>query len=390
MRILIHMGDPFTDNGPNSKRMATFADAFVKNGHCVTVLTPKCEGSVSDEKIRVIQCSMFCSQNKSSLGRMVAQLSYGLFSLFSSFKAGKVDVVITTTPPALISPAGWLIAKAKKSALVYDVRDIWPDVALEMGSFKKGSIYDKWFSRVRDFMLRKSDLVTAVSPGKVKKLSDYPHKSDVIYITNGFDKRFLDNVDDKDVISKYRLTSSFTCVYVGKLGLAQGLSSLLKLASKAKAESLSARFLLFGAGVEEAALREQVEEMKLDNVEFCGIIPNAQVYTILKNADMCYVPLVNGNLTDSVPTKLYEALGCGCPVLLSARGDSVDILSESELGYSASPNDSEALWDAFMKIYSKKDWTIEKEKAYKYMTTKYSRQAAAEKMSDELARRFDN
>lgn len=77
-------------------------------------------------------------------------------------------MVITTTPPALISPFGWLIAKFKHAKLVYDVRDIWPDVAWEMGSFDRRSMYSRIFEFVRNFMLKHSDMITAVSDGKVE------------------------------------------------------------------------------------------------------------------------------------------------------------------------------------------------------------------------------
>ena len=76
-------------------------------------------------------------------------------------------MIITTSPPPLVSIPGWIIAKCKGAKLVYDVRDIWPDVALEMGSFAEGSIYCKVFRAITRFMYKHSDWVTTVSPGKL-------------------------------------------------------------------------------------------------------------------------------------------------------------------------------------------------------------------------------
>jgi glycosyltransferase involved in cell wall biosynthesis len=382
------MGDSYFDNCPNAKRMNSFAEAFLNAHHQVSVIAPREKAKQKVKNIKYLPCPMLAQNKKSGIMRLISQLSFAICSLFVSLKAGKADVVITTTPPALISPAGWLISKFKRAFLIYDVRDIWPDVALEMGSFQKGSIYERLFRFVRDFMLKRADLVTAVSLGKVKKLSNYKYKSDVIFITNGFDKGFLKNEIDYNVVNQYNLADKFSCVYVGKIGLAQNLKQLLDIAELAQKENFDVQFLLFGTGVEEKQLKNIVAEKKINNVIFCGKIPNSQVYTILKKANMCFVPLVNKNLTDSIPTKLYEALGVGCPVLLSACGDSADILNKTGLGIAVTPNDTLALWKAFCEMYKKGDWSENREKAMTMMNTVFSRQNAAEILEKEITKRI--
>lgn len=392
LKIIIHMGTSFPgestqfiDNVPNSKRMWSFMRAFTDAGHSVRILAPgsKKERRNPVEGAELIPYHMLASKG-GKFSRLFSQISLAADSLFASFKAGKADVVISTSPPALISPSGWLIAKLKRAKLVYDVRDIWPDVALQMNSFQKGSIYDKLFTFVRNFMLKRADLITAVSPGKVKKLSGYPHKADVVLISNGFDREFLDHVEDEAVIEKYQLNPETDCIYVGKLGLAQGLGQLMKMALRAQTEGLSLRFLLFGTGVENELLHQYVEENQLKNVFFCGGVPHQVIYTVLKNARMSFVPLVNENLTDSVPTKLYEALGVGCPVLLAACGDSVDVLNQSKLGIAVKPNDDEALWEALCALYHREYTDEERSYASNLVTENYSRRSSAEKMVNEV------
>lgn len=388
MKILIYMGDSFFDNGPNSKRMNSFVKAFTKAGHKVVIIAPREKAKLNIEGAKYLPCLMLVKEKKSGIMRLISQVSFAFNSIFVSFRAGKIDAVISTSPPALIPPAGWLIAKMKRAFLVYDVRDIWPDVALEMGSFKEGSIYERLFRFVRNFMLKRADLVTAVSPGKVEKLSNYKHKSDVILIPNGFDTSFLNNEIDEDIINEYSLTKKFSCVYVGKLGLAQGLKQLLDVAERTQNENIDVQFLLFGSGVEENLLKSIALEKKLENVVFCGKISNSKIFTVLKNSDMCFVSLVNKNLTDSIPTKLYEALGVGCPVLLSACGDSAEILNQTGLGIAVTPNDSEALWEAFCEIYQKHDWGDNREKAIAMMSNTFSRKVASEKLECELSNRI--
>ena len=382
MRILIHMGDAYPNESPCAKRMRTFYEALVTAGHEVRVLAPD-NHAISEKDVIGIKAVPLSS--KSSLNRLMNQMTIGLNSLKASKKFKNVDIVITTSPPALISVFGWIIAKRNHAKLVYDVRDIWPDVAWEMGSFKKTSLYSRIFEWNRNFMLMHSDLVLAVSRGKVQKLRGYCSKADVIYITNGLDEKFLDNAENPDVIKKYNLDKIYTCVYIGNIGLAQGLMQLLQIAKKAK--NMPVQFILFGSGVEESLLKQYVKENKLDKVIFPGRLPNDDMLTVLRHSGMSFVSLVNDNLKDSVPTKMFEALGAGCPVLLAASGEAAEILEESRLGIAVRPNDEEALWRGFLSIYQNKD-SYDKEYAKRVILEKYSRQKAAIEMIEEITKRF--
>ena len=376
MNIILHMGDPYPNESPAAKRIRAFYDVLTRQGHHVTVMAPKYGGEqpIPD----VVYCPTVEMKKKTTLMRMVNQMSFAVSSVFCSGKAGKADVVLTTSPPVLISQAGWLIARMKGAKLVYDVRDIWPDVALEMGSFSEGSFFAKIFSWIRDFMLKHSDLVTAVSPGKVWKLKDYAPDALVAFVTNGLDERFLDNEYHAETAEKYGLTQGFNCVYIGNLGWAQGLTQLMHLAERAKEQGMNARFVLFGSGVEEDSLKQYAADHGLDNVIFAGRLPNAQMYTVLKAAQLSFVSLVNENLKDSVPTKMFEALGVGCPVLLAAVGDAADILAETGLGLAVPPNRDGELWDAFVQMYNGMDGFLAKrDHARSVILEKYSRQKAA-------------
>jgi len=384
MNLLIQMGDSYPNESPAAKRMRAFSDVLRSRGHQVTVLAPNSPGEKTSAD-NVLYCPTITLKKKTTLMRMLNQLSFACSSLFVSRKAGQADVVLTTSPPALIGISGWLIAKAKGAKLVYDVRDIWPDVAWEMGSFGPESLYSRIFVFIRDFMLKHADLITAVSPGKVAKLKAYHPNADVAFITNGLDEAFLQNQIDPRIRRKYHMEHGFHCVYIGNLGWAQGLTQLLFLAEKAQEASLDVCFHLFGSGVEEASLKEYVSSHNLTNVLFPGRLPNSQMYTILKSAQMSFVSLVNENLRDSVPTKMFEALGVGCPVLLAAAGDAAQILEESKLGIAVMPNDKEALWKAFTDLYHNRDTYLqEREHAQRLILRKYSRQNAALALEQEL------
>ncbi len=390
MKILLHMGDYYQGDSPNGTRMRTFYEAFSDCGHQVRIMAPADRNEKERNSREVCYCrTVALKKGKSNWNRLMNQIVFGFTSLFRSARVGKMDVVLTTSPPALISPFGWMIAKLKRAKLVYDVRDIWPDVAWEMGSFGRDSAYSRLFVFVRNFMLKHADLITAVSKGKVQKLQNYKPKADVIYITNGLDEHFLENKEKPELVYAYHLDEVFTCVYVGNLGLAQGLMQLMYVAENAKKNDMQVQFLLFGSGAEEDALKQYASEHELGNVYFPGRIPNEDVFTVLKHSSMCFVSLVNEKLTDSIPTKMYEALGAGCPVLLAAAGEAVSLLEECGLGIAASPNDKESLWGAFLGMYENMSELLDhKEQAQKIILEKYSRQKAARQLEKELTNRF--
>lgn len=384
-RILIHMGDPYLVDNPCTKRVRAFKDALKKQGFEVVIMAPYVQGIKKEPEITY--CRTIPLKKKNIFYRLMNSVGFAISSIYELRKTGKIDIVITTTPPALVSMAGWVIAKAKHAKLVYDVRDIWPDIALEMNEFTERSIYYRVFKFIRDFMLKHADLITAVSDGKVNKLKEYaPHK-DIVKIPNGFDVYFLQNRVNSDLYGKITAKNNFVCVYTGNLGLAQGLKQLLYIAGKAKENELNASFRLYGKGAEEQELKEYVRAHQLDNVFFGGKLSNRDIYTVLKAANVSFVPLVNENLKDSIPTKIYEALGVGCPVLLAAEGDAASVLKEAKLGITVRPNQPEELWSAFLALYNNKgqmeDW---KSHAVELMRDKYSIQYSAWVLVRELKR----
>ena len=162
------------EGGPCTKRVDSFARYLSKKGYNVIIITSshnrKTE-SINNREYKVIYSYSIKEYKKSSIHRFLNNVIFGLTSFLKSiFIKDKIDVVITTSPPPLINIFGYAIAKIKKTKLIYDVRDIWPDVALEMGSFKENSIYCKIFSFIAKFMYKHSDIITTVTPGKVEKI----------------------------------------------------------------------------------------------------------------------------------------------------------------------------------------------------------------------------
>ena len=381
--------------------MQVFADTFILEGDEVTVVTSsanKANGEIdrTKHKEKIIYSPAIRMKKKTTVMRMLNNISFGITSIFFAISAGDVDVVITTSPPPLVSISGWIIAKYKGAKLVYDVRDIWPDVALEMGSFAEDSFFCKVFEAIADFMYKHADIVTTVSPRKVEKIkrhiaaygadkAGFEHIDKVWLIGNGFDENAAKSELDLDIIDKYGLDIKPTCVYIGNIGLAQGLGALLDVAAKTKHKDI--QFLCFGMGAEREILEKRANDEGLKNVKFCDVIEHSKVFSILSKAKLSFISLKSNKMRDSVPTKVYEALGIGCPVLLVAEGDSSDIVDESGFGIHISPDESDKLVEAFDDMIDRySELGTHREGAIRLMHEKYSRQRIAKEFNKKLHR----
>ena len=389
MKIVFHTHEfNLNEGGPCTKRIDSLASYLSNEGYDVVILTgkhnKKNELKNIDRNYKILYSPIIALGKKKTIYRLIEHVSLAFFSFFVGLlKLGKIDYLITTSPPPLISFTGFFLAKIKKAKLVYDVRDIWPDVAIEMGSFSEGSLYYKVFKYIANFMYKHSDYITTVSPGKVEKIKGYVFdKTKVKYISNGLDDNFVNFDIDLETVKKFNLDKKDTVVYIGNVGLAQNLDALVDLANDYN-DKKNIQFLIFGDGAYKEKIKNKINELNLSNIKLAGKIEYRKVYTVLKYSKISFISLKNDNMTDSVPTKIFDALGAGCPVLLLAKGDSCDIIDEVDFGEHTS--DVNELGDKLDILLQKYDYyDSKKEKVINYIKKKYSRSVMAKKFEREV------
>ncbi|WP_206214550.1 glycosyltransferase [Adlercreutzia sp. ZJ242] len=391
LRMLLMCEHFHPDADACAKRMAAMVDGLRSRGHDVQVLASETSLSEAGDSRKapeyVHYFPTYEMKSKTVVNRLLNNLSEAVGATAAAKKLGRFDVVVVTSPPLMMSASGISVARRAGARLVFDVRDIWPDVAYEMGSFSEKSIFGRVFSALAKRAYKEAALVTTVSRGKFDKLRKQLPPSDaakVRLVPNGLDASFLEQRERGDMVEELRLLEDPPVVYVGNLGLAQGLSTLLEIA-KSRPKT---RFLLFGSGAEEKLLAEAIARGNLSNATLCGRTDARGAFTLLRHARFAYVPLKSSNMTDSVPTKLFEALGCSCPVLLAAQGDSAEILRNSGLGISVPPEDHEGLLRAFDDMLERKWTAAERKLARDYILANHTRQLSAQVMCSILDEEF--
>jgi glycosyltransferase involved in cell wall biosynthesis len=305
--------------------------------------------------------------------------------IMRKFKMQILDSFFLCTSPELIPCKNGITSKKYGAKFILDVRDIWPEVLFEMGAIKEISLIYKFFKINANILYKKSDLLISVSEKKCEYLSKVTDKK-VYWVGNGFDPDDLLMKSDVSVLQHIPLENKKVISYVGNVGKAQGILFLVKAFELISSSDIV--LLIGGKGSDLPFIKKYVFMNKVNNVYFLGPIPKAQAKAVLQASDLCYIPLLNDDMQNSVPTKLFDSLAFGTPVLLASSGESADILNESGFGLNISVIDSkkpEILSKHLLNfILNINDYSKNKQKAYDLILTKYNRKKYNEFLVDIL------
>ena len=355
--------------GAAATRIAGLARNLKSFGHEVTVLTgfPNYPSGEIGKKYRYkfFSCSseidgvnikrvwVFASPKRKFYTRLINYFSL-IFTatLFELFDKSKYDVVFTTSPPLFLGIAGYLISKIKKAVFVFDIRDLWPKFGVDSGNLAKNTIYVRLAERLEDFLYKKAEVITVTTNGKYEYLNEVKGiaGTKIKVLPNGVDKEFLDLKTDNDIKTKFFNNGTFTVLYAGLIGIAQGVDVIVKAANILK-EKRDIKFYIVGEGVEKCPIQELAKELGLESIFFVKNLPKEKIATFLRNADLTIIPLKKASFTESVPSKLLESLAFKCPVILSASGESTTIVEQANGGIITSPGNEEELAVAILKLY---------------------------------------
>lgn len=354
--------------GAPQNRIFEFAKQLKKMGHDITVLTampnyPKREvfegykGKVSFKEeldgIKVVRTWIYVSKKTGFMPRLMNYLSFTLSSvLFGAPKIEKQDVVITESPPLFLGYSGYLISKRKRAKFVFNVSDLWPESAVKLGVLHN-KILIKMSTWLEEFCYRKADLVTGQTKGIVKNIVDRGFdRNKVQLITNGVDCDFFKPENrSEDVRHKFNIDNKFAVCYAGIHGIAQGLEMIIKTANELK-EYKDISFVFVGEGPEKEKLVWMAKELGLDNVQFFPMQPKSNMPGIVASMDAAIIPVKKLDLfKGALPSKMFETLASGVPIILSVEGEAEALIKEADAGICVEPENYLEVRDAVLKLY---------------------------------------
>jgi glycosyltransferase involved in cell wall biosynthesis len=348
-----------------ANRVAAMARAFAAAGNDVRVYTgmPSFPDGVipapyrgrrhvveQDGAVTVERVWTYASRTSLSGNRLANWLSVA-FGATQRLVASRTrfDAIVVSSPPITLALPALLGAFAHRAPLVVDVRDVWPEIAVSMGSWRAKSWLARLVGRIADVLYARAALVTCVTEtAREQIVARGVDPAKVVVAPNGFDP-----VEPAAVAPAPPQPGVRDVVYVGNMGLATGLDVVIDAAARLRADG-TIRFVLIGGGADAGRLRARAAAEKLSNVVFTGPLQRADALRALADAAATVVPLL-ATITDSLPTKLFDAMLVGTPIVLSAAGEAQRLVERADVGIAVTPGDSDALAAGLRRVLGDAD-----------------------------------
>ncbi len=338
--------------------------------------------------IRIIRVWSYITANEGFIKRVLDYQSYMLAASLASLFVRRVDVVVATSPQFFTAVAGWAVGALKRVPFVFELRDIWPESIKAVGAMQSSTAI-RWLEKLELFLYRRAARIVSVTHAFRDTLARRgidAQKIDVV--TNGVDiARFTPRPKDEALTRELGLRGCFVAGYIGTHGMAHALETLLDAAEQLqqRADAPAIRLLLLGDGARKADLKADAARRGLRNVVFVDSVPKEQVARYWSLLDVAVIHLRRTELfTTVIPSKLFECMGMGIPVLHGVAGESAGIVQAEGAGIVFEPENAGQLVDGLLRLQSDSALHQRLSAAALAAASRYDRRALAMKMLDIL------
>ena len=237
---------------------------------------------------------------------------------------------------------------------VFELRDMWPESIKAVGAMKDSAVI-RVLERIEIFLYRKAArIVTVTHAFKDTLMRRGIDGQKIEVVTNGVDlSYFSPQAKDAQLLAQHGLDGKFVAGYIGTHGMAHALETLLDAAQTLQqtpgAENI--RLLFLGDGARKAELASQAQARGLGNVMFLDAVPKDQVKRYWSILDVAVIHLRKTELfTTVIPSKLFECMGMGLPVLHGVAGESADIVVREKVGEVFESENAQQLVEGLLRM----------------------------------------
>ena len=302
--------------------------------------------------IRVIRSWMYLTPNQGFLHRTIAYLLFAATAVLASFRAERADVVIATSPQFFVGVAGATVARLRRRPFVLEIRDLWPDSIIQLGEMKRGLLV-RLLEKIETALYRSATGIVVNTEAFIDHIAARGvDRSRIELVYNGIDPRlFQPRPRDDTLLRKHGLEEKFLVAYIGTLGLAHGLMTLIDAAERLR-DRPDIHFVLIGDGAARRGLAEAIERRRLDNVSLMGLRPRSEIPGWISSMDALVVMLRDLEIfTTVIPSKIFEFLAQERPVVVSApKGEIRRLVESAKAGLCIDAERPEPLIEAILEI----------------------------------------
>ncbi|CAO5238819.1 glycosyltransferase family 4 protein [Frankia sp. AgKG'84/4] len=352
--------------GAPQARLSETARAWAADGLDVTVLTgmpnhptgvipPAYRGALRrterTDGYRVLRTWLYATPNEGVVRKTLSHLSFMVTSVaLGGWRTGPTDVIVVSSPTFFPLGSAWLLARVRRARLVVEVRDLWPAIFEQLGVLTNRRVL-AILERLELAAYRAADTVVTVTEGFREDIVRRGIPAAKVHvIRNGVDlDRFRPAAAPPGLRARLGAgDGDLLVLYIGAHGISHGLTSVADAA--ARLDGTPVRFAFVGEGAEKRRLAEHVRALGLTNTVLHDGVPRDRVAGLVAAADLCVVPLRDVPMFDTfIPSKMFELLAAGRPVLGAVRGEAADILTAAGQVVVA-PQDPEAMAAAITRL----------------------------------------
>src|SRR5262245_22492495 len=289
-----------------------------------------------DTGVRVVRSAVYPAPNRGFGKRIANHFSFASSALASARVSGSADAVIVETPPLLLAGAAIPYARAKRAALIVNVSDMWPDSAVALGTLRRPRMVAA-ARRLEHACYRASAAIVCPTRGIETAVSGLDQARGKVH-------RIPPSVDPELFpVAPVRRNGTFRVLYAGTVGMSQGVGTLMD-AAQLLGDGPDVEIVIAGDGAEGPELRRRLAGSGLDNVRMLGRVPHERIPELYAEADAAVVLLRDKPLFEgALPTKMFEAMSAGRPLVLSAAGEAATLVQEASCGVVVPPERPGAL-----------------------------------------------
>ena len=361
--LLIHQAFVSPDDAGGTRHYE-LARRFVDGGHQFSIVASdlsylsgkKCAAGdrVQDfDGIKVQRAWTYSALHRSFVWRVVSFLSFMVSSVWTALKVKKVDLVIGTSPPIFQAVSAWVISVVKWCPFLLEIRDLWPEFAVDMGVLKNPVLI--WLARrLERFLYARANHLLVNSPAYRDYLIDLGiPAAKISFIANGVDPdMFQIESSTGGLRTEYQLQDKFIITYAGAMGMANNLEVVLDAASRL-GDVPDVHFLMVGDGKDRRMLEELAGQMNLKNMTFTGSRPKSQMPEILAESNVCLAVLRDIPMfRTTYPNKVFDYMAASRPVVLAIDGVIRQVVEAARGGIPVPPGNPQAMADAVRTLYS--------------------------------------
>jgi glycosyltransferase involved in cell wall biosynthesis len=358
--------------GAPAARVSELAHHWVNAGHDVTVLTgfpnhpdgvlrpeyrkPFLKGVHRERShgVKVVRTWLLPFPNRKTHERALNYSSFCTSAAITGSFLDKPEVVIATSPQLLVGLAGWWIAKLNNVPFILEIRDLWPESLAAVGVGKPDSMLHRALSRLAGFLYGKAHQIVIVSAGFRERLVRHwrvPNEK-ISLVPNGVETQlFSPQAHDHELTKSLNGEGKFVVSYIGTLGMAHGLETVIAAAERLQHCTPEILFLIVGDGAERERIVALATSKGLANVRFISQQAREKIPAYICASDACLVTLKKSEIFETVvPSKMLEFMSSGRPVILAVDGHARSIIESSGAGIYVPPENPDALVEAIMQL----------------------------------------